>query len=467
MPNYVRNIVKMKGIADLPLYNERPGEKYFDFQKLIPMPAELDVEDGSRTEQRIIYFLTERCTIPVRDLDQRKSDLVRKLVSNDFAKMDWPEEVFNRTLNWMSGATDEERDNAYEGGRQYISNYETHGFTTWYGWCRHNWGTKWNACETQIIDSDTIVFDKTGTLTKAQPTVVDVVSFNGDSGDDLLRLAACMEEHFPHSMAKAVVDAAREKYLDHEEMHSKVEYIVAHGISTTINGKKAIIGSYHFVFEDENSIIPEGMEEKFRHLPEEYSHLYLALEGVLAAVICIEDPLRPEAAEIIRQLKKTGLKKIVMMTGDSERTAKAIAKKVGVDEYYAEVLPEDKANFVEKEKVEGRKVIMIGDGINDSPALSAADVGIAISEGAEIAREIADITVAADDLAEILVLRMLSNRLMKRIHKNYRFIVTFNAGLILLGVGGILQPTTSALLHNTSTLYIGLKSMGNLLDEPV
>ena len=316
-----------------------------------------------------------------------------------------------------------------------------------------------------VAEADTIVFDKTGTLTKAQPTVAEVVSFSETkSPDELLRIAACLEEHFPHSMAKAVVDAAKEKHLDHEEMHSKVEYIVAHGISTTINGEKAIIGSYHFVFEDENSIIPEGMEEKFRHLPEEYSHLYLALEGVLAAVICIEDPLRPEAAEIIRQLKKAGLKKIVMMTGDSERTAKAIAKKVGVDEYYAEVLPEDKANFVEKEKAEGRKVIMIGDGINDSPALSAADVGIAISEGAEIAREIA---VAADDLAEILVLRMLSNRLMKRIHKNYRFIVTFNAGLILLGVGGILQPTTSALLHNTSTLYIGLKSMGNLLDEPV
>ena len=319
-----------------------------------------------------------------------------------------------------------------------------------------------------VAEADTIVFDKTGTLTKAQPTVAEVVSFSETkSPDELLRIAACLEEHFPHSMAKAVVDAAKEKHLDHEEMHCKVEYIVAHGISTTINGEKAIIGSYHFVFEDENSIIPEGMEEKFRHLPEEYSHLYLALEGVLAAVICIEDPLRPEAAEIICQLKKAGLKKIVMMTGDSERTAKAIAKKVGVDEYYAEVLPEDKANFVEKEKAEGRKVIMIGDGINDSPALSAADVGIAISEGAEIAREIADITVAADDLAEILVLRMLSNRLMKRIHKNYRFIVTFNAGLILLGVGGILQPTTSALLHNTSTLYIGLKSMGNLLDEPV
>ena len=319
-----------------------------------------------------------------------------------------------------------------------------------------------------VADADTIVFDKTGTLTKAQPTVAEVVSFSETKNpDELLRIAACLEEHFPHSMAKAVVDAAREKHLDHEEMHSKVEYIVAHGISTTIEGKKAVIGSYHFVFEDENSVIPKGMEEKFSRLPAEYSHLYLAIEGVLAAVICIEDPLRPEAAEIVRQLKKAGLKKIVMMTGDSELTAKAIAKKVGVDEYYAEVLPEDKANFVEKEKAEGRKVIMIGDGINDSPALSAADVGIAISEGAEIAREIADITVAADDLAEILVLRMLSNRLMKRIHRNYRFIVTFNAGLILLGVGGILQPTTSALLHNTSTLYIGLKSMGNLLDEPV
>ena len=319
-----------------------------------------------------------------------------------------------------------------------------------------------------VADADTIVFDKTGTLTKAQPTVAEVVSFSETKNpDELLRIAACLEEHFPHSMAKAVVDAAREKHLDHEEMHSKVEYIVAHGISTTIEGKKAVIGSYHFVFEDENSVIPKGMEEKFSRLPAEYSHLYLAIEGVLAAVICIEDPLRPEAAEIVRQLKKAGLKKIVMMTGDSERTAKAIAKKVGVDEYYAEVLPEDKANFVEKEKAEGRKVIMIGDGINDSPALSAADVGIAISEGAEIAREIADITVAGDDLAEILVLRMLSNRLMKRIHRNYRFIVTFNAGLILLGVGGILQPTTSALLHNTSTLYIGLKSMGNLLDEPV
>ena len=317
-----------------------------------------------------------------------------------------------------------------------------------------------------VAEADTIVFDKTGTLTKAQPTVAEVVSFSETkSPDELLRIAACLEEHFPHSMAKAVVDAAKEKYLDHEEMHSKVEYIVAHGISTTINGKKAIIGSYHFVFEDENSIIPEGMEEKFRHLPEEYSHLYLALEGVLAAVICIEDPLRPEAAEIIRQLKKAGLKKIVMMTGDSERTAKAIAKKVGVDEYYAEVLPEDKANFVEKEKAEGRKVIMIGDGINDSPALSAADVGIAISEGAEIAREIADITIKKDSLDEVVLLRHLSMDLMKRVHGNYRFVISFNLGLILLGVAGIITPSMSALLHNSSTLAISLKSMTNLLPE--
>ena len=317
-----------------------------------------------------------------------------------------------------------------------------------------------------VAEADTIVFDKTGTLTKAQPTVAEVVSFSETkSTDELLRIAACLEEHFPHSMAKAVVDAAKEKHLDHEEMHSKVEYIVAHGISTTINGKKAIIGSYHFVFEDENSIIPEGMEEKFRHLPEEYSHLYLALEGVLAAVICIEDPLRPEAAEIIRQLKKAGLKKIVMMTGDSERTAKAIAKKVGVDEYYAEVLPEDKANFVEKEKAEGRKVIMIGDGINDSPALSAADVGIAISEGAQIAREIADVTIGADNLHEVATLKELSNSLMERIHKNYRMIVGINTGLIILGVAGIIPPTTSALLHNTSTLWISTKSMKNLLDR--
>lgn len=314
-----------------------------------------------------------------------------------------------------------------------------------------------------VADAKTIVFDKTGTLTEAKPTVADVVSFNGMSPDELLRIAACLEEHFPHSMAKAVVNAAKERHLDHEEMHSKVQYIVAHGISTTINGKKAIIGSHHFVFEDEQCTIPTGMEERFAALPEEYSHLYLALEGQLAAVICIEDPLRTEAAEVVKQLKECGFEKIVMMTGDSDRTAKAIARKVGVDEYYSEVLPEDKANFVEQEKQEGRKVIMIGDGINDSPALSAADVGIAISDGAEIAREIADITIGADDLQEIVALRMLSAALMKRIHWNYRFIVGFNSGLIGLGVAGILQPTTSALLHNTSTLMIGLKSMQNLL----
>ena len=315
-----------------------------------------------------------------------------------------------------------------------------------------------------MAEADTIVFDKTGTLTKAKPTVAKVVSFNGDSPDELLRIAACMEEHFPHSMAKAVVAAAREKGLDHEEMHSKVEYVVAHGISTTINGRKAVIGSYHFVFEDEGAALPEGTKELFESLPEEYSHLYLAIEGQLAAVICIEDPLREEAEAVINSLRRSGIKKIVMMTGDSERTASAIAKRVGVDEYYSEVLPEDKAGFVEREKAAGRKVIMVGDGINDSPALSAADVGIAISDGAEIAREIADIMVSSDDLYQIVTLKMLSDGLMKRIRKNYRVIVGFNTGLILLGVGGVLQPTTSALLHNTSTLVISLKSMQNLLD---
>lgn len=314
-----------------------------------------------------------------------------------------------------------------------------------------------------MADATTIVFDKTGTLTKAQPTVADVVSFNGQPAEELLRIAACLEEHFPHSMAKAVVAAAREKGLDHEEMHSKVEYVVAHGISTTINGKKAVIGSYHFVFEDEGAALPAGTKELFGSLPEEYSHLYLAIEGQLAAVICIEDPLREEAEAVINSLRRSGIRKIVMMTGDSERTASAIAKRVGVDEYYSEVLPEDKAGFVEREKAAGRKVIMVGDGINDSPALSAADVGIAISDGAEIAREIADIMVSSDDLYQIVTLKLLSDGLMKRIRKNYRVIVGFNTGLILLGVGGILQPTTSALLHNTSTLVISLKSMQNLL----
>lgn len=315
-----------------------------------------------------------------------------------------------------------------------------------------------------VADADTIVFDKTGTLTKAKPTVVDVVSFNGAEPDELLRIAACLEEHFPHSMAKAVVDAAQQKNLTHEEMHTKVEYIVAHGISTTIDGKRAVIGSSHFVFEDENCTIPEGKQELFDSLPKEYSHLYLAIEGKLAGVICIEDPLREEAEAVVNSLKRAGITKVVMMTGDSERTAAAIAKRVGVDEYYSEVLPEDKAGFIEKEKAAGRKVIMIGDGINDSPALSAANVGIAISDGAEIAREIADITVGSDDLYQIVTLKLLSDSLMKRIRGNYRFIVSFNLGLILCGVAGILQPTTSALLHNTSTLLISLKSMQNLLD---
>ena len=314
-----------------------------------------------------------------------------------------------------------------------------------------------------IAEADSIVFDKTGTLTKAQPTVVDVISFNGQSQDELLKIAACLEEHFPHSMAKAVVDAAAKKGLEHEEEHTKVEYIVAHGISTFYNGRKTIIGSSHFVFEDEKCVVPKGMEEKFNNLPLQCSHLYLAIENELAGVICIEDPLRDEAEAVINSLKKAGLSKVVMMTGDSERTASVIAKRVGVDEYYSEVLPEDKADFVEKEKAKGRKVIMIGDGINDSPALSAADVGVAISDGAELAREIADIMIGAENLYELVILKQLSDGLMKRIKRNYRFIVTFNAGLILLGVSGILQPTTSALFHNMSTLGISLKSMQDLL----
>ena len=314
-----------------------------------------------------------------------------------------------------------------------------------------------------VAEADTIVFDKTGTLTKAKPTVMEVISFNEQDPDELLRIAACMEEHFPHSMANAVVNAAKEKKLSHEEMHSKVEYAVAHGISTTIEGKKAIIGSYHFVFEDEKCRIPEGMEEKFENLPPEYSRLYLAIEGSLAAVICIADPLREEAPDALRMLREAGISKIVMMTGDSEQTAASIAAKVGVDEYYSEVLPQDKARFVEQEKAKRKKVIMVGDGINDSPALSAADAGIAISDGAELAREIADITIGAEDLYQIAVLKRLGDSLMKRIHKNYRVIVGFNSALIFLGVGGILQPTASALLHNTSTLAISLKSMQNLL----
>lgn len=316
-----------------------------------------------------------------------------------------------------------------------------------------------------VAEADTIVFDKTGTLTKAHPTVVDVVNFNDEySSDDMLRVAACLEEHFPHSMAKAVVDAASKKGLSHEEMHTKVEYIVAHGIATSINGKRTVIGSYHFVFEDEKCVVPAGKEQLFESLPLYYSHLYLAVEGMLSAVICIEDPLRDEAAAVVTSLKKAGISKVVMMTGDSERTASVIAKKVGVDEYYAEVLPEDKAAFVEREKDKGRKVIMIGDGINDSPALSAANVGIAISDGAEIAREIADITVGSDDLYQIVTLKYISNALMKRIKSNYRKIVGFNSGLIALGVAGVLPPTTTALLHNESTILISVNSMKNLLE---
>ena len=315
-----------------------------------------------------------------------------------------------------------------------------------------------------VAEADTIVFYKTGTLTKAHPTVVDVISFNGDDPDELLRVAACMEEHFPHSMAKAVVYAAKKRNLEHEEMHSKVEYMVAHGISTEIEGKRAVIGSYHFVFEDEKCRIPEGKEELFESLSGEYSHLYLAMEQELAAVIRIEDPLRDEAVEVIRLLKEEGIANIVMMTGDSERTAASIAKRVGVDDYDSEVLPEEKARFVEKEREKGKKVIMIGDGINDSPALSAADVGIAISDGAELAREIADITISADNLYELVLLKRLSDRLMQRIGRNYRLIVGINAALIALGVAGILQPTASALFHNTSTLFIGLDSMKNLME---
>ena len=316
-----------------------------------------------------------------------------------------------------------------------------------------------------IAEADTIVFDKTGTITKAQPVVSDVISFCDEEPDELLRIAACLEEHFPHSMAKAVVRAAMDKGLVHEENHSKVEYIVAHGISSRIQDKKVIIGSYHFVFEDEQCVIPQGKEELFESLSGECSHLYLAIDGVLAAVIAITDPIREEAPQVVSMLRKCGLSKIVMMTGDSERTAKVVAAKVGVDEYYSEVLPEDKASYVEKEHQDGRKVIMIGDGVNDSPALSAADVGIAICDGAEMAREIADITIAGDNLEELVTLKRLSNELVKRIHGNYRQIVGFNTGLILCGIGGIMQPATSALLHNTSTLAISVKSMKDLLNE--
>ena len=314
-----------------------------------------------------------------------------------------------------------------------------------------------------VAEADTVVFDKTGTLTKAKPTVKEVIPFGDEPEEECLRIAACLEEHFPHSMAKAVVDAAKKRRLAHEEMHSKVEYVVAHGISSYIDGKKVVIGSSHFVFEDEGCTVRPECRERFESLPEEYSHLYLAIEKELVAVICIEDPLREEAADMIRALRAEGIQKTVMMTGDSEKTAAAVARRVGVDEYYAEVLPEEKAGFVEREKALGHKVIMIGDGINDSPALSAADAGIAISDGAELAREIADITIAAEDLEELVVLKRLANGMMKRIGKNYHQIIGINAGLIVSGIAGVLQPTASALLHNTSTLLISLRSMRNLL----
>ena len=326
----------------------------------------------------------------------------------------------------------------------------------------HNITVKGGKFLEKVAVADTIVFDKTGTLTKAEPVVVDVVPFNGYSKDELLRIAACLEEHFPHSIANAVVNKAIERNLVHEELHSKVEYIVAHGIATTISGKRAVIGSYHFVMEDEGCVIPEGKQELFDSLPNEYSHLYLAIEGKLEAVILIEDPLRENAKDTIKKLKKNGIKKVVMMTGDSDRTAKAIAKKVGIDEYYSEVLPEDKAKFVDKEIAMGHSVIMIGDGINDSPALSKADVGIAMIHGAQVAKEIADITIDGEDLSQIVTLLKISKSLMKRINRNYRTIVSFNSGLIVMGVAGIIAPTTSALLHNASTLAIGLSSMKDL-----
>ncbi len=329
----------------------------------------------------------------------------------------------------------------------------------------HNITVKGGKFLEKVAVADTIVFDKTGTLTKAQPEVVDVVQFSDKSKDELLRIAACLEEHFPHSIANAVVNKAIERNLVHEELHSEVEYIVAHGIATTISNKRAVIGSYHFVMEDEHCTIPSGKEELFEQLPSEYSHLYLAIENKLAAVILIEDPLREEATSTIRHLKKAGIKKVVMMTGDSERTASAIAKKVGVDEYYSEVLPENKAEYVEKEISEGHTVIMIGDGINDSPALSKADVGIAMNQGASVAREIADITIDGQDLEQIVTLIKISKKLMKKIHKNYRTIVGFNSGLIILGVLGMIQPTTSALLHNASTLAIGLNSMKDVEED--
>lgn len=316
-----------------------------------------------------------------------------------------------------------------------------------------------------VSEAETVVFDKTGTLTHAAPRVVGVVTFGGRNEEDMLRLAACLEEHYPHSMAKAVVAEAARRGLRHEERHTRVDYIVAHGVSSSVGDEKVVIGSQHFVFEDEHCVIPEGEQPRFDALPGEYSHLYLGISGVLAAVICIEDPLRDEAREVIDGLHALGIPKLVMMTGDNAATARSVAAAVGVDEFYAEVLPEDKANFIRAERAAGRKVIMLGDGVNDSPALSEADAGIAISDGAAIAREVADITVGADDLYSLITLKRLSDALMARIHGNYRKIISFNFMLICLGVAGILPPATSALLHNISTLMISLKSMTNLLDE--
>lgn len=316
-----------------------------------------------------------------------------------------------------------------------------------------------------VAAADTVVFDKTGTLTKACPSVAGVIPFGGRSEDEMLRLAACLEEHFPHSMANAVVRAAKERGLQHEEMHSKVEYIVAHGIASTVGEEKVLIGSAHFVFEDEGCTVPDGEQWKFDALPVQYSHLYLAIGGQLAAVICIADPLRPEVRGIIQALHSLGVKEAVMLTGDSERTAAAIAREAGVDAFQAEMLPEDKAAYIQRLKAEGRTVIMLGDGINDSPALSAADAGIAVSSGAAIAREIADITISSEDLGELVALRRLAGALMRRIRQNYRFVIGFNGGLIALGALGVLQPAACALLHNLSTLGISLKSMTRLLDE--
>lgn len=314
-----------------------------------------------------------------------------------------------------------------------------------------------------VSEASTVVFDKTGTLTRAEPKIAQIVTFGGNDEADMLRLAACLEEHYPHSMAKAVVAEAARRGLRHEERHSRVEYLVAHGISSSVDGQKVVIGSHHFVFEDEHCVIPAGEQAKFDALPDTYSHLYLAVSGVLAAVICIEDPLRPEAADVIRGLRELGVSKLVMMTGDNEKTARAVAEAVGVDAYFAEVLPEDKAAFIQAEHAAGRKVIMLGDGVNDSPALSEADAGVAISDGAAIAREVADITVGANDLYTLLTLKRLSDALMERIHSNYRKIISFNFLLICLGVAGVLPPATSALLHNASTLVISLKSMTKLL----